>query len=53
MSTVIQIRTAPHVHSGRSVEQIMRNVVYALLPLCCYSVWLFGASALALILTTT
>jgi electron transport complex protein RnfD len=53
MSAVIQIRTAPHIHSGRSVEKIMRNVVYALLPLCCYSVWLFGVSALALILTTT
>jgi len=53
MSAVIEIRTAPHVHSGRSVESIMRNVVYALLPICCYSVWLFGISALALILTTT
>ena len=31
----------------------MRNVVYALLPICCYSVWLFGFSALALIVTTT
>lgn len=53
MSDVIQIRTAPHVHSGRSVQKIMRNVVYALLPLCCYAVWLFGISAAALILTTT
>lgn len=53
MSTVIEIRTAPHVHSGRSVENIMRNVAYALLPICCYSIWLFGLSALALILTTT
>ena len=53
MSTVIQIRTAPHAHSGRTVVQIMRNVVYALLPLCCYSVWLFGISALASITTTT
>ncbi len=53
MSTIIEIRTAPHVHSDRSVENIMRNVVYALLPICCCSVWLFGLSALALILTTT
>ena len=31
----------------------MRNVVYALLPICAYAVWLFGASALALLVTTT
>lgn len=52
-TNVIEVRTAPHMHSGRSVEKIMRNVVYALLPICCYSVWLFGISALALIFTTT
>lgn len=53
MNTVVEIRTSPHVHSGRSVDQIMRNVVYALLPICCYAVWLFGISALALLATTT
>ncbi|MDE3197968.1 MAG: RnfABCDGE type electron transport complex subunit D [Acidobacteriota bacterium] len=53
MSSVIEIRTSPHVHSGRSVVQIMSNVVYALLPICAYSVWLFGLSAIALIATTT
>jgi electron transport complex protein RnfD len=53
MNTVVEIRTSPHVHSGRSVDQIMRNVVYALLPICCYSIWLFGISALALLATTT
>jgi electron transport complex protein RnfD len=52
-TTVIEVRTAPHLHSGRSVDQIMRNVVYALLPMCLYSVWLFGISAAALIATTT
>ena len=52
-TNVIEVRTSPHMHSGRSVENIMRNVVYALLPICCYSVWLFGISALALIFTTT
>jgi len=31
----------------------MRNVVFALLPICAYSVWLFGLSALALLVTTT
>ncbi|OQX45004.1 MAG: electron transporter RnfD, partial [Candidatus Sedimenticola endophacoides] len=36
-----------------SVGQIMRNVVYALLPLCAWAVYQFGISALALILVTT
>src|SRR5579864_2976733 len=46
-TTVIEVRTSPHLHAPRSVDMIMRNVVYALLPLCLYSVWLFGISALA------
>ncbi|HLJ50660.1 MAG TPA: RnfABCDGE type electron transport complex subunit D [Bryobacteraceae bacterium] len=54
MSTsVIEVRTSPHLHSDFTVEKIMRNVVFALLPLCAYAVWLFGISALALIATTT
>jgi electron transport complex protein RnfD len=35
------------------VDQIMRNVVYALIPVAAYSVWQFGISALVLIVTTT
>ncbi len=50
-TAVIELRTSPHLQSGRSVDVIMRNVVYALLPLCAYSVWLFGVSALALMAT--
>lgn len=50
---IIELRTSPHLHAKRSVSMIMRNVVYALLPICAYSVWVFGISALALILTTT
>lgn len=30
---------------------IMRHVVYALLPLCAYSVWVFGISAFVLVIT--
>jgi electron transport complex protein RnfD len=52
-TTIIEVRTSPHLHTGHSVDQIMRNVVYALLPLCAYAIWLFGISALALIATTT
>jgi Na+-translocating ferredoxin:NAD+ oxidoreductase subunit D len=53
MKPVIELRTSPHLHAGRSVEMIMLNVVYALLPICAYSVWIFGLSALALLATTT
>ncbi len=52
-SAVIEVRTSPHLHSGHSVNTIMRNVVYALLPICAYSVWLFGIGALASIATST
>jgi len=52
-TTVIEVRTSPQLHAGTSVDLIMRNVVYALLPICAYAVWLFGISALALIATST
>jgi len=52
-TTVIEVSTSPHLHSGQSVDVIMRNVIYALLPVCAYSFWLFGLSALLLIMTTT
>ncbi len=50
---IIDIRTSPYIHQAPSVSQIMRNVVFALLPLLAYSVYLFGVSALVLILATT
>ena len=50
---IIEVRTSPHVHSSRSVDMIMRNVIYALLPIAIYGVLLFGWSALALMATTT
>ncbi|PLY13469.1 MAG: electron transporter RnfD [Sedimenticola sp.] len=49
----VEIRTSPHMKRAVSVEQIMRNVVYALLPICGWSIYQFGISALALILVTT
>ncbi|HXK56676.1 MAG TPA: RnfABCDGE type electron transport complex subunit D, partial [Gammaproteobacteria bacterium] len=45
---MIELRTSPHVRQPQSVDQIMRNVVYALLPICAYSVYQFGVSACAL-----
>ncbi len=49
----IELRTSPHAHEGGDVVQIMRNVVYALLPICAFTVWQFGLSALALMLVVT
>lgn len=49
----VVINTSPHIHQPPSVESIMRNVVYSLLPLCAWSVYTFGISAMALIIFTT
>jgi electron transport complex protein RnfD len=49
----VEIRTAPHLKRPQSVDVIMRNVVYALLPIVAFSVYQFGISALALVVTTT
>ena len=49
----VEIRTAPHLKRPQTVDQIMRNVVYALVPVAGFSVWQYGISALALIVTTT
>lgn len=53
MNATIEIRSAPHIKSPRSVEQIMRNVVGALLPLCAFYVYQYGISALASIVVVT
>ncbi|MEW5902927.1 MAG: RnfABCDGE type electron transport complex subunit D [Pseudomonadota bacterium] len=49
----MQLRASPHLHSGRDVPTIMRHVVYALLPVCAFSIWQYGLSSLALIVTVT
>jgi Na+-translocating ferredoxin:NAD+ oxidoreductase subunit D len=49
----IELRTSPHAHAGDDVARIMRHVVYALLPICGFTIWEFGLSALALLLTVT
>ncbi len=53
MSATIEIRPAPHVKGPRSVEQIMRRVVYSLLPVCAFYVFQYGVSALASMLVVT
>ncbi|MDO8990695.1 MAG: RnfABCDGE type electron transport complex subunit D [Sideroxyarcus sp.] len=49
----MELRTSPHLVSDRSVERIMKHVVLALLPVCTFSVWQYGLSALALLIVVT
>ncbi len=54
MSTpLIEIRSAPHVKAPRTVEMIMRHVVWSLLPICAFYVVQYGISALASIVVVT
>jgi len=53
LPTTLELRSAPLLHTPRTVEQIMRHVVYALLPLCAFAVYAFGLSAAVLILVVT
>jgi len=50
---MIEIRSAPHVKSPRSVELIMRHVVWSLLPICAFYILQYGISALASIVVVT
>ncbi len=47
---VLHISTSPHLVKGTSTVDIMRNVVYALLPVAAYAIFAFGINAL-LVLT--
>ncbi len=49
----VELRTSPHIRSAVTTEVIMRNVVLALLPVCAFSFYAFGMSALLLIFATT
>ena len=47
------LRSSPHLKQAVTVAQIMRNVVFALIPVCAWSVYVFGLSVLLLLVTTT
>jgi len=49
----IEVFTSPHAKGELSTEDIMRNVVYALLPVVAVAVMTFGISALLLVAATT
>ena len=48
-----ELRTSPHLRTAAPVDIIMRNVVFALLPVCVYAVYQFGISVLALFIACT
>ncbi len=49
----LNIDSSPHIASGASVDTIMRNVVYALLPVCASAVYVFGLTALVTLVAAT
>ena len=49
----VEIRPAPHVRGARTVEKIMLNVVWSLLPICAFYVFQYGISALTSIAMVT
>ncbi|MBK6401442.1 MAG: RnfABCDGE type electron transport complex subunit D [Rhodocyclaceae bacterium] len=49
----VEIRPAPHVRGERTVEKIMLNVVWSLLPICAFYIFQYGVSALASIAVVT
>jgi electron transport complex protein RnfD len=49
----MELRTSPHQVSDRSVNRIMKHVVLSMLPICGFSVWQYGLSALALLFVVT
>ena len=48
---ILKLSSSPHISSGYSVDIIMRNVVYALLPVAVFSIYCYGLVALAVLLT--
>ncbi len=53
MSSRLEIRSSPHIKGVSSVETIMKNVVWSLLPICAFYVFQYGISALATLVVVT
>jgi Na+-translocating ferredoxin:NAD+ oxidoreductase subunit D len=53
MNAFVEIRPSPHIKGTRSVEKIMRQVVWSLMPVCAFWVFQYGVSALASLLVIT
>lgn len=50
LNKTLNISTSPHIVKGLSTDTIMRNVVWALLPVAAFAVYTFGISALLVIM---
>lgn len=53
MEQKLILSSSPHLHGEQSTEQIMRAVIYALLPACAVSVYFFGLPALRVLILCT
>jgi len=53
LKKTLEINTSPHITSGASVDIIMRNVVFAILPAAVFGVYVFGITALLMLVTAT
>lgn len=53
ISRTLNISTSPHITKGTSTDQIMLNVIYALLPVVLFAIYSFGLGALLVIVTST
>jgi electron transport complex protein RnfD len=52
-SKTFEIRTSPHISSGKSTDVIMRNVVVAALPVAAFAFYSYGLTALLLLLVAS
>ena len=52
LNKTLNISTSPHITKGVSTDMIMRNVVYALIPVAIFAAYSFGINALLVIITS-
>ena len=52
LNKTLDISTSPHIVKGLGTDDIMRNVVWALMPVVGFAVYAFGLSGLLVISTT-
>lgn len=52
LNKTLNISTSPHIKVSMRTDIIMKNVVYALIPIAIYAVYVFGLSALLVIITS-
>ncbi|MCO6489102.1 MAG: RnfABCDGE type electron transport complex subunit D [Phaeodactylibacter sp.] len=53
LNRTLNISTSPHITRGIGTDDIMQNVVWALLPTAIFAVYSFGMSALLVLVTST